>query len=182
MCATGVVEPACLGGRRLCHTCRVVRPLRSKHDQYCRTARTRNWALLRHPNDINGKCVTRFDHHCPWVGTAVGFRNHPVFLVYCASATVCMQTTVYICYRFIVASDRTVLGTLWQWPTVSITIFFTMFFSLFSGLMFAQHSYNMLVCNITTNEHINKWRYPHFKPDGTGGLRNPFDRGTAANT
>ena len=125
MCATGAAEPASLHGRRLCHTCRVVRPLRSKHDQYCRTERTPKWSLLPHPNDVNGKCVARFDHHCPWVGATVGFWNHPFFLLYCASATVCMQTTVYICYRFIAASERSVIGTLWHWPSVAATMFWS---------------------------------------------------------
>ncbi|KAJ1628745.1 DHHC palmitoyltransferase-domain-containing protein [Pavlovales sp. CCMP2436] len=40
-----------VGGRnvQLCHTCHVVRPLRAKHCPIC------------------GRCVLRYDHHCPWV-------------------------------------------------------------------------------------------------------------------
>jgi len=48
----------------LCHTCRIVKPLRSKH---CRVAR---------------RCVLLFDHHCPFVGTTIGLYNYCYFYLF----------------------------------------------------------------------------------------------------
>ena len=48
MCERGTKEWSLGGHRRLCHTCMIVRPLRSKHS----------------PALAVDKCVPRFDHHC----------------------------------------------------------------------------------------------------------------------
>ncbi|MES1910678.1 MAG: hypothetical protein MHM6MM_003227 [Cercozoa sp. M6MM] len=63
---------------RLCSTCGVVKPERSKHCSLC------------------GGCVRQLDHHCPWVGTCVGLRNYGYFVSFVSTcalltlfATVC---------------------------------------------------------------------------------------------
>ena len=85
MCRTGTTEWSEARDRRLCHSCRVVRPLRSKHS----------------PSLNVDKCVPRFDHHCPWVGTTVGYNNHPWFMAYAASAAGCLSSCSVICIRFL---------------------------------------------------------------------------------
>ena len=65
----------------LCHTCRIQRPLRSKH---CRTCR---------------KCVSLFDHHCPYIGNCVGRDNYRWFFGYAFMFFVCSslwETTAII--------------------------------------------------------------------------------------
>jgi palmitoyltransferase len=48
----------------LCPECRVIKIPRSRHCNVC------------------GVCIERFDHHCPWINTCVGRRNHFYFFFF----------------------------------------------------------------------------------------------------
>ena len=61
----------------LCHTCRVRKPLRSKH---CK---------------IQRKCVNKFDHFCPFVFNTVSRDNYKYFWVLGAHAV--LHTVAYHC-------------------------------------------------------------------------------------
>ncbi|KAM9826930.1 palmitoyltransferase ZDHHC23-B [Neosynchiropus ocellatus] len=60
--------------RSWCSTCRVVRPPRAGHCRIC------------------GVCVLRLDHHCVWINSCVGQRNHRSFL---ATLVLFLATSVY---------------------------------------------------------------------------------------
>lgn len=47
---------------KTCADCQLVRPPRAHHCSQCH------------------KCVTRMDHHCPWVGQCIGLGNHKIFM------------------------------------------------------------------------------------------------------
>jgi len=46
-----------------CKKCKSERPERSHHCGDC------------------GTCILRMDHHCPWIGGCIGWRNHKAFLL-----------------------------------------------------------------------------------------------------
>ena len=35
-----------------------------------------------HHDSVTGRCIVKLDHFCPWVGNAVGIRNHKIFLLF----------------------------------------------------------------------------------------------------
>lgn len=51
----------------LCPECEIIRTPRSRHCNIC------------------NRCVERFDHHCPWINTCVGVKNHHYFLTFLVS-------------------------------------------------------------------------------------------------
>lgn len=52
-------DPSCL-----CPECEVIRTPRSRHCNIC------------------GRCVDKFDHHCPWINNCIGIRTHGWFIVF----------------------------------------------------------------------------------------------------
>lgn len=134
---------------QLCHSCHIVRPLRSKH---CRVLR---------------RCVLMFDHFCPFVGNSIGLYNYVYFYLYCLSF---VTADIFILYSSIIYLRR--IGFDWY---ILIVALYTGCYIFPSGFMCVYHT-QLVTKNLTTNEQENAFRYDHFK-DRNGRFRNPFDKG-----
>ncbi|CAF1483582.1 unnamed protein product [Adineta steineri] len=94
-----------------CLKCNVMRPPRAHHCKICQ------------------KCVLRFDHHCPWINSCVGYRNHAHFLLFCI-------------YMAMIAAFSTIVGQ----QQFQLVIFHDeILFGLFDPLL---KTYNMTVAII----------------------------------
>jgi hypothetical protein len=134
---------------RYCTTCKVRRPLRSKH---CR---------------FTGQCVARYDHYCVWFNCPVGFQNHPYFLLYCISHFFADVFLIWFCYDYIgrySPKDATFSERWFAWdPVVTWMLGYNVVVGIFTLLMSATHiQYAMR--NMTTNEAGDPER--HFDHNG----------------
>lgn len=153
---------------QLCPTCKVIRPLRSKHCPACK------------------HCVDQFDHHCPWISNCVGKKNKWDFFVFlcCGSLTSLLGfiTTVYRMW-----TGTPVKPSSGRWMHYMATehpgavAFLVMDSVLLAGaLALTITQASQIARNITTNEMANSARYSYLRsPEGR--FRNPYNLGCRKN-
>ncbi|CAJ1341186.1 unnamed protein product, partial [Effrenium voratum] len=141
--------------QKWCATCRVFRPLRSKHCSLC------------------DRCVFRFDHHCTWLGNCVGLGNYRSFLLLVVASTAFFGHSTIITFKvlwrtFLEADPRPVLRAFavqncleLLYAAYAISMFFVF------GVLILYHS-TIIAINLTTNEHVRDY---YLYND-----RNPFDQ------
>jgi hypothetical protein len=146
------------------------------------------YAVAQHSPSLEvNKCVPRFDHHCPWVGNTIGYKNHPMFLAYTISVFVCLIFASHIELAFL--SDRRhhdeklEKTSVVAYPLVKLSIGICAVFTIFTLLLFVSQLFTSVLGNLTTNESMNRSRYSHFIDRTTGipSKKSPFDRGRLAN-
>ncbi|XP_052192027.1 probable protein S-acyltransferase 23 isoform X2 [Diospyros lotus] len=153
---------------QLCPTCKIIRPVRSKHCPTCK------------------HCVEQFDHHCPWISNCVGKRNKWDFFVFlCLGTLTSLLGAVVATQRIWTAAPMLSAGETWfhfmviQHPgLVAFLVMDTIILIAASCLMAIQAS--QIARNLTTNEAINAVRYWYlWGPDGR--FRNPYNHGCRKN-
>ncbi|XP_073511819.1 uncharacterized protein [Phyllobates terribilis] len=138
---------------RLCHTCHLVKPLRSKH---CR---------------VTNRCVTHFDHYCPYVYNDVGQRNRTHFVGFLFTMCINCLLGIYLCWNWFQVEGRSLL--------IGFGFLFLSIIGFISAMMTGMCLY-MAATNITTNERMNAKKYLYLM-DEEGKFYNPFDRGLFLN-
>jgi hypothetical protein len=138
----------------LCHTCRIVKPLRSKH---CRVAR---------------RCVLVFDHHCPFVGTTIGLYNYIYFYLFLVSF--CLMESGFIA-AWIMFLKRSK-----EFPKGAFLLGGYLAFYLVPVMFMTFYHTTLVLNNISTNEQLNARKYHYFWHEG-GRFHNPFNQGKIRN-
>ncbi|XP_051203261.1 protein S-acyltransferase 24 [Lolium perenne] len=167
---TELDNPALLAGNwsQLCITCKIVRPVRSKHCSTC------------------DRCVEQFDHHCPWVSNCIGKKNKWEFFMFITLEVLAMIITGSAAIIRTVrdtaspASFGDWLGYSVVYHTGAVAFFMMDLFIFFGVACLAVVQASQIARNITTNEMANSMRYSYLRGPG-GRFRNPFDHGVRKN-
>ncbi|XP_039777270.1 probable protein S-acyltransferase 23 isoform X2 [Panicum virgatum] len=153
---------------QLCPTCKIIRPMRSKHCPTCK------------------HCVEQFDHHCPWISNCVGKRNKWDFFVFLCMGIATSFLGAAVGFQRL-WTEPIILSSSESWTHFVLTnhpgavlFMFLDVFLLTGALILTGAQAVQIAWNITTNEQANKSRYSYLRgPDGR--FRNPYSRGCQRN-
>ncbi|CAM8932493.1 unnamed protein product [Rhodiola kirilowii] len=153
---------------QLCPTCKIIRPVRSKHCATC------------------NRCVEQFDHHCPWISNCVGKRNRWDFFIFVslAMATALISGIIAV-QRIWTAKTILLYDEEWIHHVTTQHPGFICFLVVDAIILMAASALSItqayqIARNITTNEMANAVRYGYLRgPDGK--FRNPYNHGLQKN-
>ncbi|KAI0230078.1 Protein S-acyltransferase 10 [Lamellibrachia satsuma] len=143
---------------RFCGFCGLNQPLRARHCEDC------------------GRCIHKFDHHCPWLDTCIGERNHRFFYLFLLSETALTFWTIVIAIKaldpLVYKADPVVWAKL-NVVLLSVIGFVACCFAATCTLTI-MHTY-VMVFNVTTWEFVSRHRITYLK--NLPNNLNPFHEG-----
>lgn len=159
-----------------CFSCLIRKPLRSKHCAKC------------------DKCVSRFDHHCPWINNCVARDNLKYFMAYLFFLGISLCWDMHGNVVLGVSKYGAPLqwdGGVWAALELCWTLAAASPWAAWNYLNSALYGIGVIVLfvcqlyqvctNITTNERMRHFRYKHFRDEQTKKYVNPFNRGLVRN-
>ncbi|ODV78202.1 zf-DHHC-domain-containing protein [Suhomyces tanzawaensis NRRL Y-17324] len=131
---------------KVCHTCDLVKPARSKHCSVCNS------------------CYLLYDHHCVWINNCVGYYNYRWFVLYLVANINMLVYGGYVCFVSL-QFERARLQSPGWWSLISqttaaneVTGIFVLLcipFAIIASLFTALHI-RYIYLGVTTNE-LDKW-------------------------
>ncbi|KAE9414321.1 hypothetical protein Angca_006189, partial [Angiostrongylus cantonensis] len=102
----GVVQAECdqAGRNKYCYMCMSLKPDRAHHCSSC------------------GRCVVKFDHHCPWINQCVNYTNYKQFLLYIFYSTL---TVVWFLITSLECFVRFILNANWLEDSIPFSLLLT---------------------------------------------------------
>eukprot|EP00475_Leptophrys_vorax_P026193 TRINITY_DN367_c0_g1_i1.p1 TRINITY_DN367_c0_g1~~TRINITY_DN367_c0_g1_i1.p1 ORF type:complete len:415 (-),score=77.55 TRINITY_DN367_c0_g1_i1:37-1242(-) len=136
-----------------CAHCDSWRAPRSKHCYHC------------------GKCVVKFDHHCPFFQNCIGGRNHRLFWWFLATETVLLSWTFMMFLNIILSVDQTLEEKPWMYLYIIVGLVFAGFLILSVGGLTGFHAY-LAITNQTTFEIVTNMSRRHGHHGGSSSIFN----------
>lgn len=115
----------------MCEHCLLVQSIPTKHCKLCE------------------RCCSKFDHHCLYICSCVGLRNHRPFINFLVSSIVCTSIYLYSLYAYFVAyaNELTVLNSnkLFEDQITFSYVLFSSAFHIWLAILLIVNGFSMLM-------------------------------------